>query len=830
MKSRLLIIGLLMSISSLVFAQILEPVKWTFSTEDLGNNEYNLVFKAKIDDGWYVYSQFVEEGGPIPTSFSFDDNANIQLIDKPSETGDKIKEGNDPIFEMYVKKFGHTATFKQRVKIKTDTKITGFFGYMTCDNSRCTSSPENDFSFDLKFKAGVNSEKTGMNEKIEEVKEVIKEEVTEVKDEIEGKEEIAVSANEVNTVNATTEKPVKWHIETEKLNENEYLVKFIAQIDEGWSVYSQHIEEGGPVPTEIKFDLEKSNLSGETEEQGEHRFEGIDPNFDLKVIKYKEDVTFSQKLKIDNPEKDITGYLKFMTCTDNKCLSPETLDFNINFSKNVAKIAGSEGVISDNGADCYGKYGCPVGECEISAVDVKGQSNWWIFLLGFGSGLIALLTPCVFPMIPLTVSFFLKSSKDRKKAILNALLYGFFIVLIYVLLSLPFVIFRTTASDMYNQIASGAVLNIIYFIIFVVFALSFFGLFDISLPTSFTNKVDSMSGVTSVFGIFFMALTLAIISFTCTGAFIGNLLGLAGSPGMGQYAILWGFMGFGLAFGIPFALFAIFPTLLNSMPKSGGWMNTVKIVLGFIELIFAFKFLSNADLVKQWGLLKREVFLGIWALLGLGLTLYSFGILKFKGDSKPGWGRKIVGLAALFFTVYCLWGIPGNRLPLLSGFPPPSHYAWLKKEHKHAVNLVMNDYEKALELAKKENKPIMLDFTGWSCVNCRKMEENVWTERDVEKILNEKYIVASLYVDDRTELPKEKQYVSESNGRTVNTTGKYFSEMQKKYFKSNTQPYYILISPDEKILNKPVGFTPKVEDYVNFLNCGLDNYESIAKK
>jgi thiol:disulfide interchange protein DsbD len=430
-------------------------------------------------------------------------------------------------------------------------------------------------------------------------------------------------------------------------------------------------------------------------------------------------------------------------------------------------------------------------------------------------------------MIPLTVSFFLKSAKTRRQGIFNALWYSFFIVLIYFLLSLPFVLFQSISSDSYNAIATGPLLNTAFFAIFVVFAFSFFGYYDISLPSSLGNKVDSLSGLGSVLGIFFMALTLAIISFTCTGAFIGNLLAAAKDANGGPWTITFGFTGFGLAFALPFGLFALFPHMLNSLPKSGGWLHQVKVFLGFVELIFALKFISNADLVLQLGLLKREVFLGIWAVLGLLLTLYLFGFIRFKGDVK---GEKIaglraaVGIVALAFTSYCIYGLPGNALNLFSGFPPPMSYSIFYTKPK--LEPIKNNYAEALARAKKEGKPIMIDYTGWACVNSRKMEENVWPDKEILPLL-EKYIVVSLYVDDRTKLPENQQYVSKVDGTKRLTVGNKWSDDEVETMHSNSQPFYALISPDEKLLAPPRGNTPKIEDYKAFLECGLSTFEGM---
>lgn len=797
-------------------AQILKPVKWSFSVEDLGNNEYNLVSTATIEHGWWVYSQFLKDGGPIPTSFHFDKNAQVDFIGKVSETGDHIKELNEPLFDnMFLKKFGDRAVFKQKVKVKGPTNVKGYLEFMTCDDQQCLPPDNIDFNFNLKVGSDIKGELAPP-----------------ANPNVNTPADHTVSA-EGNTGPTGVLKPIKWTLSKEESAPDEWTLKFTATIDKGFHIYSQKENEGGPVPTSFHFEEAKDRVSllGKTEEAGSNVKDEVDPVWDMRIKYFSGTATFTQKIKVLKKEGVWKGSLEFMTCNDESCLPPETVDFSVDLTNGACNIGTKDAEVISPAGSCFGKFGCPPQDCG-GEQDVAGQSYLWIFLLGFGSGLAALFTPCVFPMIPLTVSFFTKGSQSRKKGVINALLYGFFIVFIYFLLSVPFLLFRSLSSDSYNAIATSPLLNGAFFILFVVFAFSFFGYYDISLPSSFTNKVDSLSGVGNIIGIFFMALTLAIVSFTCTGPFIGNLLGFSNDPSLGKYAISFGFTGFGLAFALPFAVFALFPSWLNSLPKSGGWLHTVKVVLGFIELIFAMKFLSNADLVSQWGFLKRELFLGVWAVLGLLLALYLFGIIRFKHDHKGqtiSITRKVLGAISLLFAGYSAYGIPGNNLDLFSGFPPPMSYSFMKaKEDLKKFEPMINNYEEAIALAKKEGKPIMLDFTGWACVNCRKMEENVWPSDSVQERLREKYIVVSLYVDDRAILPEKDQYVS-ANGKKIRTVGNKWSDFQVSNIKNNSQPYYVLISPDEKILAKPRGYTPSVADYVAFLDCGLSAYHSMKK-
>ena len=430
-------------------------------------------------------------------------------------------------------------------------------------------------------------------------------------------------------------------------------------------------------------------------------------------------------------------------------------------------------------------------------------------------------------MIPLTVSFFTKQSKTRKKGVFNAILYGFFILLIYVLLSIPFHFLDNIDPEILNTISTNVWLNVVFFVIFVIFAFSFFGFYEITLPASWGNKMDNASNVGGIIGIFFMALTLAIVSFSCTGPILGSLLAGSLSSG-GAMQLTLGMAGFGLSLALPFVLFALFPSWLNSLPKSGGWMTTAKVFLGFLELAFALKFLSNADLVQHWGLLKREVFVGLWLLLFALLTLYLFGFIRFPHDEprKPlkqySKGRLLIGVLSAAFSVYLLLGLFGkNSLRLLSGFPPPESYAFFHKEQK-SEQVVFKDYYEGMAYAKAHNMPVMLDFTGWACVNCRKMEEHVWTDPEVKKLMQQ-YVLISLYVDDKEELPKDKQFdFKHRNGRVeyIKTIGDKWATFQEVNFSSASQPYYVLLSPDTELLSTPVQYVD-VETYKEWLKKGV---------
>ncbi len=478
----------------------------------------------------------------------------------------------------------------------------------------------------------------------------------------------------------------------------------------------------------------------------------------------------------------------------------------------------------------------PVAQCgdsnTLNAPETADKGLMSIFFLGFLGGLIALLTPCVFPMIPLTVAFFLKRSKTKREGITNAFTYGFFIFLIYVLLSTPFHFIDKMNPEILNNISTNVYLNIGFFVIFIVFALSFFGVFEITLPSSLSNRVDSKASTGNIAGIFFMALTLALVSFSCTGPILGSLLAGSLSGNGGAMQLTAGMGGFGLALALPFALFALFPNWLNSMPKSGGWLTSVKIVLGFAELALAFKFFSNADLVMHWNILKREIFLAIWIIIGAALSLYLWNIVKFKHDSpvkKFSFVRVGFAILATAFTLYLIPGVTNTKyanLKLISGFPPPLYYSIYTQQNEMVLGLTgTHDYETGLAMAKKQGKPILLDFTGYACVNCRRMEENVWSQKDVFALMKNNFIVISLYVDDKKKLPvtEQQDYVTKDGAtKTIETVGDKWATFETENFEKNSQPWYAIISPDEILLTKPVGYMGSAQQYKEWLQCGLD--------
>lgn len=639
----------------------------------------------------------------------------------------------------------------------------------------------------------------------------------------------------------TDENPAVWSHEVRQLSDTEYELVFKGKIMEGWHVYSQYTDEGGALPSEFTFEKagEDYELVGVTEES--ETITEYSDIFEVDETFFKEEAIFTQKIKLLDPEvNQISVNLFYQICKE-VCIPA---DYLFEISLDGSGFVAEETSLDERSVALGESLKVDLKNKELlqqdGVTDSEGKSNLWvIFGLGFIGGLIALLTPCVFPMIPLTVSFFTKQTKQKSKGIANALLYGFFIVLIYFLLSLPFHLFNSVDSQILNTIATNIWLNVFFFVIFVFFAFSFFGYYELTLPSSWANKMDSASSkVGGGLGIFFMALTLAIVSFSCTGPILGGLLGSTTlAEGNVATNLTSGMVGFGLALALPFALFAMFPAWLNSLPKSGGWMTTVKVVLGFLELALAFKFLSNADLVGNWGILKREIFVGIWVVLFVLMTLYLFGLFRFPHDGPKknlSPSRKIVGLISFAFTVYLVLGLfKITSLKLLSGFPPPGFYSVVETESDCPLGLdCFKDFEEGVAYAQEVNKPILLDFTGWACVNCRKMEENVWSDPNVYPLLKDEYVLISLYVDDRKELPDSEKFdFKYDSGRVkaIETIGQKWGTFQTINFNAASQPYYVLMSPELEILNEAVQYVD-VDTYEDWLKSGLEKHQLSMNK
>ncbi len=636
--------------------------------------------------------------------------------------------------------------------------------------------------------------------------------------------------------------PVSWETSFTKINEEEYDLVFKAKIEEGWVIYSQYLEgDDGPIPTSFYFDEgDHFELIGDNVESGNIKT-AYDQVFEMELKKLYKEGIFTQRIKLLDDQQPITGAIEYMTCNDTKCLPPTEEPFQFLLSETAVSALDTmqQPRETENFATVFGMdppdMDNPVGQCNNSN-NLKGANNWKIFILGFLGGFIALLTPCVFPMIPLTVSFFTKKNISRKKGVSSAAYYGFSILAIYLLLSVPFHLMDSVNSDILNEISTNVWLNVSFFLIFMFFAFSFFGFYEITLPSSWANKSSSAENVGGFVGIFFMALTLALVSFSCTGPILGSLLAGALSSDGGAWQLTAGMGGFGLALALPFAAFAAFPGWMNSLPRSGGWLNTVKVSLGFVEFALAFKFLSNADLVDHWNILKIEPFLIIWILSALGLGLYLLGIIRFPHDSpqvKRNVPKIALGVLSIAFAVYMATGFTYDEeiktykpLTLLSGIAPPVCYSFAYPcDCPQGLNC-FKDYKEGMAYAKSVNKPVMVDFTGYACVNCRKMEEHVWPKSSVYDYLADDYVLISLYVDDRKTLPESEQYWVERKSGKVEKLKDYGDKWGyfQEYFGANSQPWYVLMGPDGKLLNYPVGYTPDEEKYAAFLRCGLDAF------
>lgn len=656
--------------------------------------------------------------------------------------------------------------------------------------------------------------------------------------------------------------PVKWKSKVVQKSANEFELVMEATIENEWHMYSQYTPDGGALPTVFDYKNAKGNytLVGKTIESPYKKvFNDI---FEVDEYYFAKTAQFKQVIKVTNPKlKEVKVFVEYQACKEQCIQQDNTFTFQLPeikaedietespiLSDSISKIDNS--VISDSTKNeiKYTKETKIINESK-EAIEI---SLWLLFFGTLFAGILVTFTPCVFPMIPMTVSFFLKQSAsgDKKKGRLNALMYGFFIVLIYVLISLPFHIFEKLSPTIFYEISTNPYLNIFFFIIFVVFAISFLGAFEITMPSKLANKVDNASNKGGFTGVFFMALTLIIVSFSCTGPALGGVIGSVLSTDGGATYLTIAMFGFGLGLAFPFMIFALFPSMMGNLPKSGGWLNTVKVVFGFIELALAFKFLSMADLVMDWHLLERETFIAIWIGIFATMTLYLFGKITMPHDSPLqhiSVGRLLLGLLSLTFAIYLIPGLWGAPLNIISGFPPPISYSespngvGYKNEFSNNSSndnleipkdayygphkiIAFHDYNKGLAYAKKVNKPVLIDFTGKTCVNCRRMEEKVWSQQQILSILKNEVILISLYVDDRTELSKDEIYTNQ-NGKVIDTYGEKWSDLSINKYNANIQPYYILIAHDESNLNRPVGYTPDATEYKNWLEEGISKFK-----
>lgn len=683
------------------------------------------------------------------------------------------------------------------------------------------------------------------------------------------------------SVHSQIHDPVKWSTSIKKISETEYDLISTATIDKGWHLYSQEVPEDGPIPTYFEFEESPHYKSiGKVKEQNgitEH-----DPVFDMIITYFENKASFTKRIQLTgNQGTTINGEVEFMVCDDTNCLPPTYVDLVFEIPDPVVaaaitdtktpeatepdKAEPEETAVTEEDSEPLEEVVVEENdEAELIANIDKGKSAdraleqnekedqrglWTIFILSFLFGFTALLTPCIFPMIPMTVSFFTKQSKTRAAGIRNAIIYGIAIIVIYVFLGA--IVTTIFGADSLNALSTNVWFNLIFFLLLIVFAFSFLGAFEIMLPNSWANKVDRQADRGGIIGIFFMALALAIVSFSCTGPIVGTLLVEAASRG--GIAPFVGMFGFSLALALPFGLFAAFPGWMNSLPKSGGWLNTVKVFLGFLELAFAFKFLSNADLVLQLGLLQREVFIAIWIATFGALAFYLFGKIQLPNDSPVthiSVGRLMMGLLTLTFTIYLIPGLWGAPLKIISGFPPPMQYSespygvgYMKtggvasasssSEDEFPMGahlgphdiIAFKDYETGLTYAKKVGKPILLDFTGFACVNCRKMEERVWSEPHILKLLKEEVVLISLYVDDKRPLPESEVITSEISGKKLRYIGQRWSEFQILRYQANAQPFYVMMDHNEQDIIEPIGYTPNIDEYYKWLRNGVDGFK-----
>ncbi|EDP95992.1 protein-disulfide reductase DsbD domain-containing protein [Kordia algicida OT-1] len=785
---------LLLCLSSFaVHAQMDDPVQWTTEIEKISDTEFNLIYKAEIKTKWRLYSQYLTENSGYPTEFMYDSVQQIndfKLVGKNKESKGITKF--DKVFQAELTYFTGTTTFTQKVKVINPnlTTITSEVTYQSCDDEKCVLGDEK-FTFQLP-----------------------------------GRE--AVAENAFQNEQPKVFDPVQWKGSVIQYSDEEYELVMTASIEDKWHLYSQRsYGDDGPFPTEFTFLEEGIGYEAIGKVTESDTKEVFDKVFQKNISFYEKEAVFRQQIIVkDTLTKKITAEVLFMVCDDEKCLPPTVKTIKFDLEKAIVK----------------------------SEKKKPKRSLWATFFIAFGLGFGVLLTPCVFPMIPMTVSFFTKQSKTRAEGIRNALLYGLFIIIIYT--GLGTAMSALFGSNFMYDLSTGVPFNLIMFFVLLIFAFSFMGAFEIMLPNSWMNKVDQQSNRGGIIGIFFMALALAVVSFSCTFPIAGTALLEAAT--IGGITPIISMLGFSFAIAIPFALFAIFPGWMNSLPKSGGWLNTVKVVLGFLELAFAFKFLSMVDIVLDLHILDREVFLAIWVAIFGTLAMYLFGKIQLPHDSplqKISVGRACLGMLTLAFTIYMLPGLWGAPLKLISGFPPPMNgnsespygvgytkktqasvnYSDVSKdapileeevshEGPHGI-IAFLDYEKGLEYAKKVNKPVMIDFTGKTCVNCRKMEEQVWTEGNILSMIKNDVVLISLYADNRKKLPKAEQYESKITGNSIRTIGDKWKEFQQVNYNTNAQPLYVIQDVNGNDISEAVAYTPDPIAYEKWLSDGIKAFK-----
>lgn len=642
---------------------------------------------------------------------------------------------------------------------------------------------------------------------------------------------------------AQIQEPIKFKTEWKTVSNQEVEIVFTGTADKGWHIYSTDLPDDGPISATFNLDkIEGAEVVGKLTPRGKE-VEKMDPIFGMQVRFFEGSAVFVQKLKLTGGNYNITGYLQYGACNNENCLPPTNVEFSFKGEAAGGPVTASETTdskeaIQETTSAALTPFSLPasktdywkpvIDELNSFGEQINNDSHSWvyIFFAGFIGGLLALFTPCVWPIIPMTVSFFLKRTKDKKKGIRDAWTYGASIVVIYLTLGLAItLIFGANAL---NALSTNAIFNILFFLMLVVFAASFFGAFEITLPSKWSNAVDSKAEqTTGLLSIFLMAFTLSLVSFSCTGPIIGFLLVEVSTTGS-VIAPALGMLGFALALALPFTLFALFPSWLKSMPKSGGWMNVIKVTLGFLELAFALKFLSVADLAYGWRILDRETFLALWIVIFALLGMYLLGKIKFPhddDDNKVSVPRFFMALASLAFAVYMIPGLWGAPLKAVSAFAPPMQTQDFNL-YNNEVHAKFNDFEAGMEYACQNGKPVMIDFTGYGCVNCRKMELSVWTDPKVNKLLNEDYVLITLYVDDKAKLPEPVKVTENGTERTLRTVGDKWSYLQRSKFGANAQPFYVLLDNEGKPLNKSYSYDEDIQKYVDFLETGLKNHRN----
>ncbi len=800
MNRSLSVITFLLLFTTGLFGQILEPVSWTFSSNKLNEQEYELIFKADIDLHWHLYSQDIPMSPPA-TGFTFAENSDYKLIGDVTEESTVIEE-YDPNFEMELKYYAHEAIFKQKIQLLSKgTKVTGFVEFMCCDDTKCLPPTEVDFSFSL--------------------------------------------GTQENNSKSQILEPVKWNITANKIDNSSVELIFNASIDKGYHLYSLTIPEDGPLPTVFTFEEAEAHKPSGGVIEVIVPIEEYDDVFEMDIKFFEDKASFKQTFKIDSDHEiiPIVGEIAYMVCNEVGCVALYE-DFELVYDTEQGTLI--EDKQTEDIANSF----------EGGDITGKKASFLGFFLLSFLGGLAAILTPCVFPMIPMTVSFFMKDGEDKAKGKMQAIIYGLSIIAIYVFIGSVLAV--VAGPDIANWLSTHWLPNILFFVIFVVFAASFFGMFEITLPSWMINKSDQSADKGGFLGPVFMALTLVLVSFSCTGPIVGTIL--VESAGGQVLKPIIGMLGFSLAFALPFTLFAFFPTLLAGLPKSGGWLNSVKVVLGFLELALGLKFLSIADQTYHWGILDREIYLASWIVIFFLLGLYLLGKIKFAHDSDVPFisvPRLFLSIIVFTFVAYLIPGMVGAPLKALSGYLPP------QTTHDFDLNTVIRenvkayaitsssgekeelcetpkygeflhlphglegyfDYDQALACAKAQNKPLFIDFTGHGCVNCREMESNVWADPKVLSLLSNDYIVTALYVDDKTTMPETDWYISDYDGKEKKTIGKKYADRQKAMFGVNAQPFYVLLSPDGELLTQPRAYDLDINAFVKFLKTGLENFE-----